>query len=621
IAGEFSGRLDDGGERLTLVDAAGTVIQSVAYGDGWYDLSDGEGFSLTARGEALQGATLPQGGRVGLWQLDETAGTTAYDSWGPQHGTLVHTEASTSLSGRYGQAVFLDGQDDYVSLPAVLSLGPDQPFSFFAWVRLDQRSSEQFQVLFQQEGETGRVLLCRDEDDYLATNLGGRWFPSEVRVFDRLGQWIHVGLLYDGQGTVKLYADGRKVGQKSSVVPEEASGGFRVGGHKNDAFYWHGAVDQVCLYRRALTGEEVDALYNPWQEKSSWRLSAARLGSPGTDDTGQVPEPGAVVINEVFSHSHGTNPDWIELHNTTDVPIPIGGWFLSDSDRGDPNRMKYQIPAGTEIPKGGYVLFNEQDHFGNPAAPGCHTPFAFSEGGETVYLRSGQGGQLTGYVDQESFGAAETDVAFGRYEKSTGTYNFVAMAGNTPGYANTGPKRGAVAITEIMYNPGTPPQDPDLEYIEIKNVSGGVFAFQNLADTATGPGSYVLEFVPWQMTDGIEFTFPMDVELAADEVVLLVRDEAAFRAHYTEVPAGTKIFQWDSGNLDNGGEKIELSMAGDQEWQQDRYYIRVEQISYDDEALWPVGADRTGKSLTRIDPTAYGNDPVNWQAAEPSPGR
>ncbi|MBN1818401.1 MAG: lamin tail domain-containing protein, partial [Sedimentisphaerales bacterium] len=352
-----------------------------------------------------------------------------------------------------------------------------------------------------------------------------------------------------------------------------------------------------------------------------WRLSAQRHGSPGTDDTGQVPEPGAVVINEVLSHSHGNDPDWIELHNTTDAPIPIGGWFLSDSDGDDSNRMKYEIQAGTVIPEGGYIVFNQRDHFGNPSAPGCHIPFALSEGGDTLSLRSGQGGQLTGYVDQEDFGAAETGVAFGRYRKSTGTYNFVAMATNTPWNDNAGPKRGPVAITEIMYNPGTPPQDPDLEYIEIRNISGQTFVFQNLADTATGPTGYVLEYVPWKITDGIEFTFPMNVTLSADEVLLLVRDEAAFRAHYTDVPSGTRIFEWDSGRLDNAGEKIELSMAGDQEWQQDRYYIRVEQISYDDKALWPIGADRTGKSLTRIDPTAYGNDPANWQAADPSPGR
>jgi len=42
---------------------------------------------------------------------------------------------------------------------------------------------------------------------------------------------------------------------------------------------------------------------NSWGEKDSWRASAFYGGSPGWDDTGIVPEPGSVVINEVLAHS------------------------------------------------------------------------------------------------------------------------------------------------------------------------------------------------------------------------------------------------------------------------------------------------------------------------------
>jgi hypothetical protein len=43
---------------------------------------------------------------------------------------------------------------------------------------------------------------------------------------------------------------------------------------------------------------------NSWGEKDSWRASAFYGGSPGWYDTGIVPEPGSVVINEVLAHSH-----------------------------------------------------------------------------------------------------------------------------------------------------------------------------------------------------------------------------------------------------------------------------------------------------------------------------
>jgi len=46
IAGEYSGRLQNEGERIELVDAAGKTIQDFRYRDGWRRLSDGLGFSL-----------------------------------------------------------------------------------------------------------------------------------------------------------------------------------------------------------------------------------------------------------------------------------------------------------------------------------------------------------------------------------------------------------------------------------------------------------------------------------------------------------------------------------------------------------------------------------------------
>jgi hypothetical protein len=37
--------------------------------------------------------------------------------------------------------------------------------------------------------------------------------------------------------------------------------------------------------------------------------------------------------------------------------------------------------------------------------------------------------------------------------------------------------------------------------------------------------------------------------------------------------------------------------------------------------LWPTDADGLGKSLARKYPQYYGNDPNNWHAATPTPGK
>jgi hypothetical protein len=64
---------------------------------------------------------------------------------------------------------------------------------------------------------------------------------------------------------------------------------------------------------------------NSWDEKDSWRASVYPGGSPGEDDSGILPNPGAIAINEIMAHSHGVAADWIELYNTTGDEISIGG--------------------------------------------------------------------------------------------------------------------------------------------------------------------------------------------------------------------------------------------------------------------------------------------------------
>ena len=356
-----------------------------------------------------------------------------------------------------------------------------------------------------------------------------------------------------------------------------------------------------------------------WGEKSTWRPSTAPGGSPGTDNAGQNPEVGGVVINEILAHSHAEAPDWIELHNTNDHAVNIGGWFLSDDER---DLKKYEIPNTTIMEPRGYIVFYEDLQFGNPAAPGAHTPFGLSENGETLYLHSGSNGELTGYRDTEKLGASETGIAFGRYQKSTGSYNFVAMSENTPGGENAYPTVGPVVINEIMYNPLLA---GEAEYVELLNISDSTVV---LYDPITSE--------PWRFTDdpdnpGIEFFFPTDllVTLEPGECLLLVSDLAALDASYS-IPAGVQVFEWPDGRLDNAGEKIQLSMPGDVDTEGRRQWIRVDRVNYSDGAHqedtpgttdpWPIEADGTGYSLSRINQFEYGNDPINWQAAMPSPG-
>jgi hypothetical protein len=152
----------------------------------------------------------------------------------------------------------------------------------------------------------------------------------------------------------------------------------------------------------------------------------------------------------------------------------------------------------------------------------------------------------------------------------------------------------------------------DAEYIELLNISGGPVT---LYDSSTNE--------PWKITDGIGYTFPSGSPLTipAGGYYLLIKDLAAFTSEYGAPTAG-KYAEWTSGKLNNGGEKVEISMPGDLVGIE-RKYIRVDRVNYDnglDDDPWPANAYGFGDSLQRKVAGDYGNDVVNWQAASETPG-
>lgn len=102
---------------------------------------------------------------------------------------------------------------------------------------------------------------------------------------------------------------------------------------------------------------------------------------------------------------------------------------------------------------------------------------------------------------------------------------------------------------------------------------------------------------------------------------LLIKNATAFRSEFGLTSLdGVIYYEWLTGSLSNGGEKPEIQKPGDVDAVGVRQYIRIDRVSYDDSNPWPVKADGGGKCLERKVPADYGNDVVNWQASDPSPG-
>jgi hypothetical protein len=344
-----------------------------------------------------------------------------------------------------------------------------------------------------------------------------------------------------------------------------------------------------------------------------------------------------VVVNEVLTHTDPPLEDALELRNLGDQPVDLGGWYLSNETA---TWQRYRIPDHTVLPAGGYRVFYE--HQFNAPALG---PLAFtlnSAHGDELWLSAAAAdGRFLGYRAGARFGPAWNGVSFGRFETSHGT-DFVALSQRTlgvdnpssleqfrqgQGQANAFPRMGPVVLSEIHYQPvataGGVDESADPEFLELHN-----------------PGSQPVPlFDPdhpanrWRLTGGIEFAFPPQTMLAAGSYALVVGFNpatqpallAAFTARH-RVPAGTPVFGPFDGRLANEGEVVALEQPDTPQPppHPDAGYVpfvTVEAIHYAPSLPWPLGTAGTGLSLQRLGPTLYGNEPRNWRAARPSPGR
>ena len=102
--------------------------------------------------------------------------------------------------------------------------------------------------------------------------------------------------------------------------------------------------------------------------------------------------------------------------------------------------------------------------------------------------------------------------------------------------------------------------------------------------------------------------------LAPGGYVVLVSNYAAFDAQYNVAANHIPVAGVYAGFLSNGGEMVRLDQLGD------TYpgYVasfQVDHVNYSTADPWPTTTDGSGRALIRLDPAAYGNDPISWAAS------
>jgi len=176
-------------------------------------------------------------------------------------------------TGKYGNALFFDGTNDYVDVGDIANINVDD-ITVEAWIKHD--SFNNF-VRYVARGKTGACVdpfvnvylgtfdLGDNNKPRFALAIGGstQQTPSDVGFTMSLNTWHHIVGTYDGLN-MKLYTDGNLVSTVSAPGQIDSNSNEFVIGAENDGCTggnFDGTVDETRIYKRALTADEIRTHY------------------------------------------------------------------------------------------------------------------------------------------------------------------------------------------------------------------------------------------------------------------------------------------------------------------------------------------------------------------------
>lgn len=205
-------------------------------------------------------------GLVGYWTFDgsKISGANALDSSGLGNtGTIT---GATKTIGKIGQGLSFNGSGNNVDLGSLSSLsGNNETISF--WQKTYSKNDfggfidssvgggatdVRFYIGYYHSGSPYLFVFIGDGNTYDVFNFSYT-IPLNV--------WEHYVVVLNGS-SLKVFLNGAQLGATQTVTKTLANASYKLAKGFNGAGYFNGLLDDVRIYNRALSTNEVKQLYN-----------------------------------------------------------------------------------------------------------------------------------------------------------------------------------------------------------------------------------------------------------------------------------------------------------------------------------------------------------------------
>jgi hypothetical protein len=241
------------------------------------------------------------------------------------NGSITGTNFTQDRFDNTDQAMSFNGTSDYIKVDGDIAGKNNVTMTGWALINSGGYILNQFENTGNSwaiSASTNSIRIFNDTSG--VTNLSH--FNTSIPV----GEWVHFAGGHKDDGWF-FYVNGELIGEglQSGGGPSSVSGDLFFGQRGNDTTFFGGLLDDVRIYDRALSQEEVSLLYNSYRPKAQVSsLNSGLVGHWSLDQDKYNSSNNRVIDNTPYSN-HGINYGATFTTNRFDI---IGGAMEFDGN-------------------------------------------------------------------------------------------------------------------------------------------------------------------------------------------------------------------------------------------------------------------------------------------------
>lgn len=236
------------------------------------------------------------------------------------------------ITGKYGRAASFNGINDHINLTEENDSLSTHIFTIMAWIYREEDTGDIEFIVDNRNASTTGFGLYVASDDLLKLRVG-TVISESTSVPIETGRWYHVAATAGGSQQ-RLYIDGVVVNNSDQDGPVSESADMIIGMKSFEKeYFWNGIIDELRIYDRRLTLDEVKAVYSATKPFFEENETLVKTDSNGDYDI-QITAPNVdgvyvVKINSSTNGAYGEQTSSLRvmpfpiINNYGTIPYPV----------------------------------------------------------------------------------------------------------------------------------------------------------------------------------------------------------------------------------------------------------------------------------------------------------